>query len=120
MRSLHHPSRHEIHLGAILHALSDPTRLAIVHALADGDERSCGAFELGMTKASMSHHFRVLREAGVTHTRLEGKHRYMALRRADLDARFPGLLEPLLDAAQAGDRSRPAAASMATAGDPSP
>lgn len=120
MRSPHHPSRDEIELTSVLHALSDPTRLAILDALADGHERSCGAFEFGMTKASMSHHFRVLREAGVTHTRLEGKHRYVALRHVDLDARFPGLLEPLLDAAQAGDPSLPPTASTATAGDPSP
>ncbi len=82
----------------MLHALSDPTRLAIVGALADGHERPCGAFELGLTKASMSHHFRVLREAGLTHTRLMGKHRYMALRSADLEAAFPGLIDPLLRA----------------------
>jgi len=99
MRAPYHPPRDEIELTTVLHALSDPTRLAIVLALADGYERSCGAFEMAMTKASMSHHFRVLREAGVTRTRLEGKHRYMALRRADLEARFPRLLAPVLRAA---------------------
>ena len=59
---------------------------------ADG-ERQCGSFDLGLTKATRSHHFKVLREAGLTFTRLEGTARYVTLRRAELDARFPGLLD---------------------------
>jgi DNA-binding transcriptional ArsR family regulator len=54
-----------------------------------------------VSKATRSHHFRVLREAGVTHTRLEGTHRHVSLRREDLDARFPGLLGAVL----LGDRA---------------
>ncbi|MHB8620628.1 MAG: hypothetical protein ACYDAG_13825 [Chloroflexota bacterium] len=50
----------------------------------------------------MSHHFRVLREAGVTRTRVEGAHRYVTLGRADLDARFPGLLDAVLASLPAG------------------
>ena len=71
-------------------------RLAIVRALAQDGERSCGTFELGLSKATRSHHFKVLREAGVTHTRLEGTTRRVSLRRDDLDARFPGLLDAVL------------------------
>lgn len=93
---LDQPLRIALELPAVLHALSDPARLAIVRALADGGERVCGTFELGLSKATRSHHFKVLREAGVTHTRLDGTARHVSLRRADLDERFPGLLDAVL------------------------
>ena len=93
---LEQPPGTAIDLPAVLHALSDPARLAIVRALAQDGERSCGTFELGLSKATRSHHFKVLREAGVTHTRLEGTTRRVSLRRDDLDARFPGLLDAVL------------------------
>ena len=64
-------------------------------------EAACGTMELGVTKATRSHHLKVLREAGVTHTRAEGTHRYVSLRREDVDARFPGLLGSVLSAAEA-------------------
>lgn len=85
-------------LAAVLHALSDPIRLRIVRELADGGERCCGAFELPITKSTCSHHFRVLREAGVISTRVEGKNRFNALRRKTLEAQFPGLLDAILHA----------------------
>ena len=81
----------------MLHALSDPARLAIVRRLAVGDEYSCGAFELGLSKATLSHHFRVLREAGVVRTRLDGRKRLLSLRQDDLNKRFPGLLDAILN-----------------------
>jgi DNA-binding transcriptional ArsR family regulator len=82
----------------VLHALSDPARLEIVRRLADGDEPSCGMFELGLSKATLSHHFRVLREAGLVRTRVDGRKRLLSLRTDDLDARFPGLLDAILSA----------------------
>ena len=97
MREPHHPSRTELELPAILHALSDPARLEIVRRLAAGKEWSCGTFELGLSKATLSHHFRVLREAGVVRTRPDGRKRLLSLRGDDLDARFPGLLEAVLN-----------------------
>ena len=87
-------------LAAVLAALSDPVRVRIVCTLAAEPERTCGGFELGISKATRSHHFKVLREAGLTHTRSEGTHRYVSLRRDDVDARFPGLLEAVLTAAE--------------------
>jgi DNA-binding transcriptional ArsR family regulator len=96
MREPHHPSRAELDLSEVLHALSDPARLAIVRHLGADGERSCGDFALGISKATLSHHFRVLREAGVVHTRLDGRRRYLTLRRDDLDDRFPGLLDAVL------------------------
>jgi DNA-binding transcriptional ArsR family regulator len=98
MREPHHPSRAELELPAILHALSDPARLEIVRHLAAGDEWSCGRFELGLSKATLSHHFRVLREAGVVRTRPDGRKRLLSLREDDLNDRFPGLLQAVLKA----------------------
>jgi DNA-binding transcriptional ArsR family regulator len=97
-----HPARAEIELAAVLHALSDPVRLEIVAALAGGDgELTCGSFDLPVTKSTCTHHFRVLREAGVIHQRQRGAARLNTLRREDLEARFPGLLETVLKAASA-------------------
>ncbi|MQY29644.1 ArsR/SmtB family transcription factor [Nocardia aurantia] len=101
MRGLDHPPIGGIDLVTVLDALADPVRLGIVALLADGDERPCVSFEFGITAASMSHHFRVLRVAGLTRTRQDGRHRWITLRRNELDARFPGLLAPLLAAAWA-------------------
>ena len=93
-----HPRRDEIELAAVLHALSDPVRLQIVAALAESDERTCGSFELPVTKSTCTHHFKVLREAGVIDQRPEGTTRVNTLRRDDLEARFPGLLATILRA----------------------
>jgi len=97
--SLHHPAAEEIELAAVLHALSDPMRLLIVAGLADGDHRPCGSFELPVTKSTCTHHFKVLREAGVIRQRLEGTTRLNSLRRDELGQRFPGLLDSVLRAA---------------------
>jgi DNA-binding transcriptional ArsR family regulator len=96
-----HPEPQEIQLPAVLHALSDPMRLCIVRALATGGEHTCKSFELPVTKSTCTHHFRVLREAGVIRQRLEGTTRLNSLRRQDLDQRFPGLLAAVLP--NAGD-----------------
>jgi DNA-binding transcriptional ArsR family regulator len=93
-----HPPREELELAAVLHALSDPVRLRIVAGLANGDPRTCGSFELPVTKSTCTHHFRVLREAGVIRQRTEGTTRVNSLREDDLDARFPGLLRAILAA----------------------
>jgi DNA-binding transcriptional ArsR family regulator len=98
MTQLHHPATDEIELTGVMHALSDPARVQIVRVLAAEGERSCGTFDLGVTKATRSHHFKVLREAGLTQTRIEGVHRFVTLRRDDVDARFPGLLDAVLGA----------------------
>jgi len=95
---LSHPACEEIQLAAVLHALSDPMRLRIVVGLAVEDKRTCKSFDLPVTKSTCTHHFRVLREAGVIRQRLEGTTRLNSLRRADLDERFPGLLDSVLGA----------------------
>ena len=95
---LGHPATPELELAAVLQALSDPMRLRIVVALASADELSCKSIDLPVVKSTCTHHFRVLREAGVIRQRQEGTSRLNSLRRADLDTRFPGLLDSVLRA----------------------
>jgi DNA-binding transcriptional ArsR family regulator len=94
------PDRDAIELEAVLDALSDPVRLQIVATLAPG-ERACGSFSLPVSDSTRSHHLKILRSAGVTATRAVGTKRLVALRRDDLDARFPGLLDSVLAASSA-------------------
>ena len=92
-----HPARDELELGAVLHALSDPMRLKIVAALAAAEcEHTCGSFDLPVTKSTCTHHFKVLREAGIIRQHKEGTARLNTLRHEDLEARFPGLLKTIL------------------------
>lgn len=98
MRTLSHPPRKSLTLTGVLYALSDPVRLSIVKHLAEGNGKACGTFCLPVAKSTASHHFRVLREAGVIQVRAEGAQSINSLRREDLDARFPGLLDAVLRA----------------------
>src|SRR5438067_10738332 len=95
-QALSHPEPAEIQLSAVLHALSDPVRLRIVAGLAKGHERTCSSFQLPVTKSTCTHHFRVLREAGVIRQRVEGTTKLNSLRRGELEERFPGLLASVL------------------------
>jgi DNA-binding transcriptional ArsR family regulator len=97
-RTLHHPDTGALELTDVLHALSDPVRLEIVRTLASegGCERRCGAFDLTVTKSTRTHHFRVLRESGLIEQASEGTAVVNRLRREDVDARFPGLLDSVL------------------------
>jgi DNA-binding transcriptional ArsR family regulator len=99
--SLPHPERSEIRIESVLHALADPVRLLFVRELAlRGCEGSpCGSIELPVTKSTRTHHLRILREAGVINMRPEGTSRISTLRRDDLDALYPGLLDSILTAA---------------------
>lgn len=92
-----HPPVDVLDLATIMRTVGDPLRLDLVRLLADGHERRCGdvADALGIPTSTCSYHLRLLREAGVTRTRAEGTQRLISLRRADLDARFPGLLDVL-------------------------
>jgi len=98
-RELAHPATEDLELTNVLHALSDPVRLEIVRALADGHTCNCGDIPLPVTKSTGTHHFRVLRESGVIEQRPQGTARVNRLRREDLDKRFPGLLDSVLNSA---------------------
>ena len=95
------PAIEHVTLTAVLHALSDATRLELVRRLGDGAEHPCSGFHGlgGISVPTLSHHLRVLREAGITTTRIDGKHRFIALRADDLEARFPGVISAVIDAA---------------------
>ncbi|MFI6152920.1 ArsR/SmtB family transcription factor [Kitasatospora sp. NPDC051170] len=91
-----HPAPEEMDLRTILNALSDPLRYQIVQELLDlpeATERTCFSFGFAISKSTLSHHFRTLREAGLVQQVNRGNSRKAHLRRADLDARFPGLLD---------------------------
>ena len=90
---LFEPPVDALDLTTVLQALGDPARLKIVRALAAEGECACGSIDLAVSKATRSHHFKVLREAGLTYTRLEGTARFVTLRRDEIDAKFPGLLD---------------------------
>jgi len=96
--ALEHPETEEIELTRVLHALSDPVRLSVVHQLiAEGCvDKPCGTFQYTVAKSTFSHHIRVLREAGIIRVRHEGTRSLSSLREADLEARFPGLLASIL------------------------
>jgi DNA-binding transcriptional ArsR family regulator len=98
---VHHPATEELDLATVLHALSDPLRLSIVRDLAESGSCSCGAFAVPVAKSTLSHHLKVLREAGVTLTEPTGTQRVVSLRTEDLNARFPCLLDAVLAAAPA-------------------
>ena len=86
-----------VELVDVLRALSDPIRLRIVQVIADGDLHSKSAPDWGfdVQKSTLAHHFKALREAGITRTIVEGRQHWIQVRRAELDARFPGLIEAL-------------------------
>lgn len=98
MRELFHPDIRQVSLAGLLYALGDPVRLNIAWRLAQEGEQPCSALCCGVAKSTLSHHFKILREAGVVFSRKEGTQRFNSLRKAELDQRFPGLMDALLQA----------------------
>jgi DNA-binding transcriptional ArsR family regulator len=96
MRAIAHPASEQLSLTAILHALSDPVRLEIVCVLSADGECSSGELVGPVAKSTLSHHLKVLRDAGLTRTRAVGVQRFVSVRRADIEERFPGLLACVL------------------------
>ena len=90
------PNRDQIQLADVLSALGHPIRLAIVAGLSDGGQRRCGAIVHGVTKSTLTHHWRVLRDAGVIFQEPSGRENLLSLRFDDLNARFPGLLPSII------------------------
>ncbi len=100
MKAYTHPSLADVPLALVMQALSDPCRIAIVRALlnASSGELACNAVPLKISKATRSHHFTVLREAGLAFTRTDGTKCMTSIRRDEFEARFPGLLDLILQA----------------------
>lgn len=97
-----HPDLAEITLQSVLEALVDPVRRSIVRQLAAaGRDVKCGTFDINVTRTTGTHHFKVLRQAGVIRQHYEGTSKMNTLRRAELDAVLPGLLDAILNAPEA-------------------
>lgn len=99
--SLSHPATEQISLPNVLSVLGDNTRLAIVRYLARNEDvpLNCSQFRELSSKTNLSYHFAKLREAGITRTEIVGTSRLISLRREDLERRFPGLLDSVIQAA---------------------
>lgn len=97
MRQIKHPSIEQVELTDLMYALSDPTRLEIVGRLAvAGRKMTCGEFDLNRPKSSLSHHFKILRAAGLVETLIEGTEHMNALRLEEIEQKFPGVLKSVL------------------------
>ena len=98
------PDLATIDVLTVLQALSDPVRLEIVRQLdscCQGNEKgelTCGQIAVPVGKSTTTHHLKTLAAAGLTADREEGTRKYIHLRRAELDTRFPGLLDSVLNA----------------------
>jgi DNA-binding transcriptional ArsR family regulator len=85
----------DLELHVVLQALSDPGRMTIVRQLIESKGRAlaCNEVELDVAKATRSHHFEVLRAAGIIHTEMDGTKCMTSVRQVELNKRFPGLLK---------------------------
>lgn len=97
MREVFHPNLEQLSLATVLNALGDPIRLQILRNLSNKTEATCACCNSGLPKSVLSHHFKVLRQAGIINVRIEGKNRYLSIRYDELEERFPGLLKSVLD-----------------------
>jgi DNA-binding transcriptional ArsR family regulator len=114
MRPLFHPSIEDVTVETILHALSDPVRVAIFTQIAGSDcSRNCSNFlnvsEKTIPKSTLSLHFKALREAGLIWGERRGVEMHNTSRCAEVDQRFPGLIAAIVNAhkAQLEQRARP-------------
>ncbi|MEU5153764.1 helix-turn-helix transcriptional regulator [Glycomyces sp. NPDC021274] len=97
-----HPEIGDVPLQQVLEALVDPVRRGILRELYDsGEDRACGTFDLTVSKSTATHHFNVLREAGLITQRYVGTSRMNTLCRKEVDAAFPGLLDAVLGRGEA-------------------
>ena len=101
MRQIKHPNIEQVELIEILYALADPTRMEIVVRLAKaGRKLTCGELDLNRPKSSMSHHFKILRSAGLVETLVDGTEHMNSLRLEEIKQKYPGVLESVLKATQ--------------------
>ncbi|MFJ5259553.1 ArsR/SmtB family transcription factor [Streptomyces sp. NPDC088387] len=98
-RIIEHPEPAEVSLQQVLEALADPVRLSVVCQMAAADEdKSCGTFEAAVSTSTLTHHFNVLREAGLVRQYYVGTMKLNALRAEEMEGRFPGLLASVVAA----------------------
>ncbi|MGV9820819.1 ArsR/SmtB family transcription factor [Nocardia xishanensis] len=101
MRALNHPTIDSVDLATLLNALADPIRLRVVGQLADAGGVVCGGFDVPVSMSTLSHHLKVLREAGLVRVTPEGSHRRHELRADEIETRYPGVLSSIITAARA-------------------
>ena len=95
-----HPNVAEVTLAEVLHALSDPVRLSILQVLVPGQESAWSGFMVGVAPSTLSHHMKVLRNAGLIANRKDGTRCLVSLR-LEFGKQFPGLLDAVLRLAPA-------------------
>ena len=103
MRPLIHPAIEDVTVEGILHALSDPVRVAIYAQLAGADcAATCSNFlqvsDRSIPKSTLSQHFKALREAGLVRSERHGVEMLNTSRCPEIEQRFPGLLAAILNA----------------------
>lgn len=111
MRPLFHPSIEDVSVEGLLHALSDPLRVAIYASIASADcAQTCSVFlQLGgrqVPKSTLSQHFKALREAGLIRSERRGNELHNTTRCAEIEERFPGLLRAIINAHAAQSKKR--------------
>ncbi|WP_158882848.1 ArsR/SmtB family transcription factor [Amycolatopsis anabasis] len=97
MRALNHPELGSVELATVLNALADPLRLRVVGQLAEAGGVVCGAFDVPVSMSTLSHHLKVLREAGLLRVIPQGSFRRHELRLDEVENRFPGVLRSVID-----------------------
>jgi len=103
MRPLFHPSVEDVTVEGILHALSDPVRVAIVADIVGSTcSQNCSNFlkvsDRAIPKSTLSQHFKVLREAGLIRGERHGVEMQNTSRCAEIEGRFPGLIQAIVKA----------------------
>src|SRR4051812_44968391 len=103
MKPLFHPSIADVTVEGILHALSDPVRVAIFANIAgSGCSLNCSSFlqicEKTVPKSTLSQHFKALREAGLVRSERRGVEMHNTSRCAEIEKRFPGLISAIVKA----------------------
>lgn len=97
MRQMKHPKIEDVDLIEVMYALSDATRVEIVLTLARKERAmTCGELVIDRPKSSMSHHFKVLRGAGLVRTEIKGTEHINSLRLVELEERFPKVVSSIL------------------------
>lgn len=96
------PRTEDLDLVQVLAALADPVRLKLARIFYERGQMICTRAselaDLSITKSTLSHHARTMRESGLVEVRVDGRYRWIRLRREDLDRRFPGLLRAVFEA----------------------
>jgi DNA-binding transcriptional ArsR family regulator len=103
LKKIPHPRKEDFDLCSILYALSDPIRISIVKSILKSGECTCSSFDVPLAKSTMSHHFKVLREAGLIMTRVSGTENRLTIRKDEIDERFPGLIRAVMAASTSID-----------------